>query len=380
MKTSPIGRLSGLLGLLLLLLTMTLQAQTTFSAGGVTYTVELYTRANYPIALAFAPDGRLFYTEKTTGSVRVVNADGSLQPEPVITLPTSALVERGLLGIALDPGYSDNGIIWVLHTAEATVRDFAANQIVRFHEAAGVGSDPQVMLSIPLTENTLIHNGGNLHFDKNGYLYLTIGDYENAANAQNLSVMPGKIHRFAVRDEGLVPAPGNPFAGDNEIGSIYAYGLRNSFDFAFDTRSDYLFATENGLHCDDEVNVILRGFNYGHGENYECGKYAAGINTTYYRQPLLSFTPTIAPTGIIVYDHPAAPAWQDNVFFCAWIDSEPLRMLTLDEKRQAVVTTTEIPLPPGVQCRIDIAIGLEGGLYFTTVNDEGGAIYRLLPE
>lgn len=381
MKKWQTLRLNLIAPLLLLLLTVSLQAQPArFNAAGVSYTVELYTQANYPIALDFAPDGRLFYTEKTTGSVRVINADGSLQPEPVITLPTSALVERGLLGIALDPAYASNGMIWVLHTAEATARDYAANRVVRFHEADGVGSDPEVMLSIPLTENNLIHNGGNLHFDKNGYLYLTIGDYENAANAQDLSVMPGKIHRFALRDEGLVPAPGNPFSGENEIASIYAYGLRNSFDFAFDTKSDYLFATENGLHCDDEVNIILRGFNYGHGENYTCGKYAAGINTVYYRQPLLSFTPTIAPTGIIVYDHPAAPAWQDNIFFCSWTDSEPLRMLTLDAKRQKVLTTTDIPLPRGVQCRIDIAVGPEGGLYFTTVNENGGAIYRLLPE
>jgi glucose/arabinose dehydrogenase len=147
----------------LFLLSLPLSAQDesaiiTDDVTGVSYRVELYLSANYPVALVFAPDGRLFYTEKTTGNVRVVSADGERQPEPVITLPTTALAERGMLGITLDPDYENNGMIWVAHSREATQTEFAAFNIVRFHDEDGVGSDPQGAHRPPQTR-PVFHRG-----------------------------------------------------------------------------------------------------------------------------------------------------------------------------------------------------------------------------
>jgi glucose/arabinose dehydrogenase len=338
---------------------------------GVRYTVEKYLTANYPVALAFAPDGRLFYTEKTTGNVRVVSADGELQRDPVIHLDTSALTERGMLGIALDPNYETNDYIWIFHTAEGTATQYASNNVVRFHEENGVGSDPQIMLSVPLTGGNLMHNGGNLHFDANGYLYVSFGDYENAANAQDMEVMQGKIHRFEVTDVGLVPAPGNPFPES----SIYALGLRNPFDFTIDPISGRLFAVDNGPTCDDEINVILPGFNYGWGEDYKCVGTGT-VDVERYAPPMMTFTPPEAPTGIVVYTHPAIPEWEGNLFFCAW-NFGSLRRVVLNETRSKVESVHEIDLGDA-QCRIDLEVGPEGALYFTTVGDDGGAIYRVM--
>ena len=338
----------------------------------VNYTVERYVLANYPVALAFAPDGRLFYTEKVTGNVRVVSSDGVLQPEPVINLPTTANRERGMLGIALDPDYADNGFIWVFHTVEGSARDYPANEIVRFREENGIGSDPQVMLSVPITNGEVEHNGGNLHFDTDGTLFVSFGDYREPANSQNMDVIPGKIHRFAIENDQLVPAPDNPFPDS----SIYAYGLRNPFDFTFDPISGRIFATENGQDCDDEINVILPGFDYGAREDYECVGTAL-LDDPLYMPPLLSFTPTIAPTGIVIYNHAAIPQWQGQLFFCAWNTGELTRVI-LNPGRTAVEETYSVDLQ-GAQCRIDLEIGPEGGLYFSTVGDEGGAIYRLMP-
>jgi glucose/arabinose dehydrogenase len=339
----------------------------------VSYTVERVILANYPVALAYAPDGRLFYTEKTTGSVRVISADGVLQPEPVIHLPTTANRERGMLGIALDPNYAENGYIWVFHTAEGTARDYPANNVVRFHEIDGVGSDPRIMLSVPITNGEVEHNGGNLHFDDDGLLYVSFGDYREPANSQDLTVMPGKIHRFAVVNDALVPAPDNPFPDS----SVYAYGLRNSFDFTFDPLSGRIFATENGQDCDDEINIILPGLNYGAGEDYECVGTAL-LDDPLYMPPLLSFTPTIAPTGIVVYDHPAIPQWRGQLFYCAWNTGTLTRVL-LNVGRTQVEETYLVDLQ-GAQCRIDLEVSPDGALYFTTVGEEGGAIYRLVVE
>lgn len=360
------------------------QSQAEFEVEGVRYRVERVQVANYPVALAFASDGRLFYTEKTTGNVRVISADGKLQPTPVINFVSSALAERGLIGLTLDPDYRENGMIWVFHTAEGTARDYPANRIVRFREQDGMGSDPEVMLSVPVETGSLIHNGGNLRFDDDGLLYVSFGDYDLPANSQDLTTIPGKIHRFEVTDDGLLSAPSNPVFDDDDTAnvqqSIFAYGLRNPWDFDFDAESGYLFATENGDNCDDEINLILPGFNYGAGEGYVCGDAAPGIDRTRYLQGLLTFTPTEAPTGIVVYDHPAVQQWTGKVFFCVWNDGIPLRMLTLNANRTAVEQIDPLPMPDGVQCRIDLEIAPDGSLYFTTVGSDGGAIYRIVPE
>ncbi len=360
------------------LVTMLAHAQETITdpESGVTYIVERYTVANYPVALAFAPDGRLFYTEKNTGNVRVIRPDGEVHPEPVLNLPTSALAERGMLGIALDPDYETNGHIWLMHVREATPRDYAALNLVRFVEESGLGHDPEVMFSIPLENKALIHMGGNIGFDSSGDLYISVGNMEIAAHAQNLDTPQGAIHRFAVTDDGLVPAESNPFADS----SIYAYGLRNPYDFAIDPLSDStrIFAVENGDQCDDEVNVVFAQFNYGAGENYTCGGVADGTDMAFYMPPLVAYTPTIAPTGIVVYDHEGIPEWHGNVFYCAWNTGTIYRMI-LNEQRTQAKAIYELPIGAAAQCRIDITIGPEGGLYFSTVGEEGGAIYRLLP-
>ena len=359
--------------LLALLLVSPLAAQDSTPDPGadVAYTVEPYMIANFPVALAFAPDGRLFYTEKATGNVRMVNADGSSQLKPVIHLDTDALVERGLLGIALDPGYSDNGFIWTYHTRPGSASDWPANEIVRFHEENGVGSDPQVMLSVPITNGELQHNSGNLHFDADGLLYVSIGDYGDAANAQDLTVYPGKIHRFEVTDDGLKPAPGNPFPDS----SIYAYGVRNTFDFTIDPYSGMLFGAENGFHCDDEINLILAGKNYGWSADYGTQCFGTEpLDLPDYMPPLLSYTPTIAPTGILVYDGDALPGWDGQLFFCAF-DTGIMTRVVLDELRTSVVSTTPVDLQ-GQTCHLDIAVGTDGNLYFADFSE----IYRIVPK
>jgi glucose/arabinose dehydrogenase len=362
---------------LLMSLSVSAQSSQTFTAGGVTYTVEKLTDANYPVALAYAPDGRLFYTEKISGNVRVISADGVLQAEPVITLAVDSLVERGLLGIAIDPAYDDNGYIWVFRTAPGTPRDYPANQVVRFTEADGVGRDPEILLSVPLVGGTLIHNGGNLHFDRRGRLYVSIGNYETPAFSQDLDVMPGKIHRFDVTEDGLVPAEGNPFEGS----SIYAYGLRNPFDFDFMPADDrvLLYASENGDSCDDEINLILPGKNYGAGPNYTCGGTAAGIDMATYQRPLLSFTPTEAPTAVLVYPNPDVAAWFGKLMFCVWNNGNPsLRLVTLNESLTQVEDVEELLLGEA-DCRIDLAAAPDGTLAFTSVGADGGQIWTLTP-
>jgi len=351
-----------------------ISAQDSFTdSEGVTYRVEKFMDANFPVGMVFTADGELFYVEKTTGNVRYVDADGKRQLAPVLTVETNALQERGMQSITLDPDYENNGYVWIFYTAEGTTRDYAANKVIRFHVIDGIGSDPVEMLSVTIDTGNLLHNGGGLKFDADGYLYIGIGDYGDAKRPQNLDVPHGKIHRFAVVDDALVIPDDNPSEGS----SIYAYGLRNPFDYDFDPVSGRPFATENGDNCDDEVNLILAGYNYGYREDYQCAGTKRITGLTRYLPPILSYTPTIAPAGIVFYQHPAVPQWENDLFFCSWNDGV-LHRVRLTSGRNQVESDNAIDMG-SIQCRIDVTVSPDGALYFGLVDGQGGAIYRLIP-
>lgn len=344
------------------------QAQT-----GITHNVEtVLDDVNFLTSMAFAPDGRLFYTEKETGRVRVINTAGQLQASPVIELVTDGMGERGLIGIAMDPDYEHNHFIWVHHTVPVFQEGVMVIQrIVRFREEGGQGYDPQVMLEVPVLNDDGVHYGGNLHFDSEGYLYFSLGDHYRAENTTNLEVYPGKIHRFKVEGDRLVVPDDNPWAGS----SAYAIGLRNPFDFVFDPYSDAMFATENGQQCDDEINLIRAGGNYGWRVGYDdvapCEDERIGEieGVTY---PLIHYTPTIAPVGIEVYSGDQMPYFQGMIFFCAWVDGK-MRGLTLDETRTQVIYSEEMDLR-NTRCETDILTGPDGALYYASST----AIYRMV--
>lgn len=330
------------------------------------YRIEFVTGANFPVAMAFAPDGRLFYTEKETGRVRVVSADGERQREPVIEVPTDAFIERGLLGITLDPNYTENGYIWIYHTQPNTIEPpYPINKVVRFREENGIGTDPIDMLAVPVVTREGHHNGGNLRFDETGYLYVSIGDYGDANFAQEITAMPGRIHRFAVVDDALVPAPDNPF----EENSTLAYGLRNPFDFDFDLNGIDLIASENGPTCDDEINLIIPGGNYGWQPNYDCNATSGRFVS-----PIISYTPTEALTGVLVYDGEMFPEWYGDVFYCGWNRGRMWRG-TFDEQRTRFADTHVMDLD-GEICSTDVEIHPDGSIYFAAPD----AIYRITRE
>jgi len=330
--------------------------------------VERVIVADFPVALAFAPDGRLFYTEKEGGRVRVVSPEGVLQPQPVISLPTDSYVERGMLGIAIDPDFETNHFIWVFHTQPNTIEPpLPINKIVRFTEVDGIGQDPVEMLSVPVTTREGFHMGGNLHFGPDGMLYVSIGDIGDEAAAQEIDAITGRIHRFEVVGDMLVPAPGNPF-DDN---STWAYGLRNPFDFDFDPVSGDIIAGENGPTCDDEINLIFPGGNYGWRPDYPCDDNAPQ-DAARFVYPLVFYTPPEAITGVLVYDGAMFPEWQNDVFFCGW-NRGIMRRMTLDEDRALVERITDVPLP-NQTCSTDIEVAPDGSIYFTNYN----SIYRII--
>jgi glucose/arabinose dehydrogenase len=244
----------------------------------------LATGLAFPTNVAFAPDGRVFFTEKDTGRVRIMR-DGRLLPDPFATLPVDGGGEKGLLGIALDPAFPAEPWVYVYYSDATDHR----NRLVRIRAEGDVGTERQTLLDLLPTVNGY-HNGGDLAFGPDGKLYVVTGEAHEAERAQDPNDLGGKVLRL--NPDGTVPAD-EPFGPRSPV---YALGIRNSFGICFDPGSGGLWETENGPSSDDEVNRIVAGKDYGWPEQLGPGGAPA------YVDPVLDFEDVIVPTGCAVTD------------------------------------------------------------------------------
>ncbi len=323
----------------------------------VAFRVETFlSNLNFPVTMAFAPDGRLFFNELRTGRVRVV-VNGVLQAQAFATLPVEVNDERGLLGLAFDPQFASNRFVYVLHSDPSGVQ-----RVVRFTDDNGTGINPTVIVdNLPSATN---HNGGNIRFGPDGFLYVSIGDSLDPANAQDPNSLSGKLLRY--NSNGTVVAT-NPFGANNPAFNL---GLRNSFDFTFHPQAGTIYASENGPDCDDEINRVVAGGNYGWRPNYPCGD-----TSTQFIAPLIRFTPNIAPTGITFYTGSVFPQFTGSLFMVD-LNEGRVRRFVVNEAMQGQITSSEIVVNGGFGGLVDIVQGPDGFIYFSSTT----AILRIVPQ
>ncbi|MBI4277686.1 MAG: PQQ-dependent sugar dehydrogenase, partial [Armatimonadetes bacterium] len=205
-----------------------------------------------------------------------------------------------------------------------------------------------------------IRTGGLLKIGPDEKLYLTIGDLNRPALAQNLQSPAGKVLRYNL--DGSIP-PDNPFPGS----PIFTLGHGNVFGMAFHPLSGRAYVTDNGPDRDDEVNVLDGGANYGWP--VVMGK----TGDPRFVDPILTFTPTIAPTGAAFYTGDRYPrAYRHNLFFGAWNTGQVYRVVLAPPAYRRVVKV-EMVLPARLDGIVDVAQGADGYLYFTTRS----AIHRI---
>jgi glucose/arabinose dehydrogenase len=318
-----------------------------------------------PVGMVFDPEGRIFYTERETGNVRLF-ANGELQDSPVITFAVDSTDERGFLGITVAPDFADNHFIYVYYICAEDIEGCPTpeSRVVRFEERDGIGSNPVTVFTSPNAAKK--HVSGGIHFGPDGKLFVSIGDNLYPENSQDLATKQGKIHR--INPDGSLPDDNPSFNQPEVVPSIYAYGMRNSFDFTFDTLvPGRIFAAENGPYCDDELNRVEAGYNYGWRPDYPCddGNPDPEFNTIPPFFYLGEEPCCIAPTGVAVYTGDQIPQWKDHLFMSSY-NNGSLYHFVPDASR---TTPLSVGIIDGVKANMTVVNGPGGALYYI----EGGA-------
>lgn len=329
---------------------------------------------NDPAGFTFGPGGSIYFLERGTGLVRRYN----VRTKKLHTLFSISGVdgngERGALGIALSPDWPTKPYMYVYVTRKSTPSSPLQNQLVRITLSKGRGVGMHILFTQPVSSATN-HNGGRILFGPDKKLYIIIGENADPSNSQNLRNLRGKILR--------VNAPGNasdgsPAAG-NFQGRIWAYGIRNSFGFTFDSSTGLLWETENGPNCNDEINLIQMGHNYGWGTNESCGSATPPLDTNNSGPrprtlPKVYFRATLGLTGdAFCHGCGLGPAAEGRLFF-GCVNDGILRSMALDAGRTNKMGSVAKVLTGPSSLIYSLETAPNGRIYFSNPN----GIYRLV--
>jgi glucose/arabinose dehydrogenase len=330
----------------------------------------------HPWGLAFLPDGRMLVTERP-GRLRIVGADGKLDPSPVTGLPkVEEFGQGGLLDVALHPKFKENGLVYLSYAARG--QGGVGTEVIRGRLQGSQLADVRTVFRAEPKSGGGRHFGSRLVFDRNGLLYVTLGERGEQERAQKLDDHAGKIVRIG--DDGRVPDD-NPFRGTaGAKPEIYSLGNRNVQGAALHPQTGVLWAHEHGPQGGDEVNVIRAGTNYGwpvitYGANYGTGtKIGEGTEKPGMAQPIHKWVPSIAPSGMAFYEGDKFSKWKGNLFVGALKD----RMLVRLELEGERITKEERMLKDTLGRIRDVRSGPDGYLYLLTDSSDG-ALVRLEP-
>ncbi|OPG93974.1 glucose sorbosone dehydrogenase [Chryseobacterium mucoviscidosis] len=304
-----------------------------------------------PWELVSVPDGRMFVTERP-GAVRVIES-GELASEPLIEFaaPFHEEGEGGLLGLAADPDFDDNGYLYAYHSY--LEGDDIANRVLRLKVSGGKATiDKELLGDIPGGMN---HNGGRIKIGPDHLLYITTGERYEPELAQNEDSLGGKILRIGL--DGSIPED-NPWPNS----PVYSMGHRNAQGLAWNPNNGYLYVTEHGQRNFDEINRIEAGENYGwpevEGDDDNNGAYQAPLAH--------SGDETWAPSGVAYIEE---GPWAGSLL-AANLRGEQLLKITLSEDGTKV--TQVEPIFEGEWGRIrNVTAGEDGKLYVLTNNRDG---------
>ena len=311
------------------------------------------------------------------GRLRLIGKTGELYPQPIGGLPPIRQHgQGGLLDVVLHPGFANNRLVYF---SFAEVGDGGVGTAVargRFeHQQL---KDVEVIFRLLPKSGARQHFGSRLVFDRQGHLFITLGDRGDRPRAQRLDDHAGSSIRL--QDDGRIPDD-NPFLGQaNARPEIFSYGHRNMQGAALHPQTGEVWAHEHGPQGGDELNVLRAGVNYGwpvitYGVNYVIGtRIGEGTHKAGMAQPLHYWVPSIAPSGMTFYTGERFPAWRGNLL----IGSLKFRQLVRLELAGERVVHEERLLSDLFGRIRDVRQGPDGLIYLLTDEDDGKLI-RLLP-
>ena len=340
-----------------------------------------------PWGLAFLPDGKMLVTEKP-GRLRVVSADGKTMSEPVAGLPTvDSRGQGGLLDVSLDPAFQKNQLIyWSFSEPGQEMMNNTGVARGRFVDgAAPKVENVQVIFHQQPSLNSPLHFGGRLVWNRDGTLFVTLGDRSitpGRMQAQKMDSLIGKLVR--INADGSVPKD-NPFVGKEGIRpEIWSFGHRNIQAATLHPQTGELWEVEHGTRGGDEVNIARKGKDYGwptiaYGIEYQGPPITGGIQQQAgMEQPVYYWDPNIAPSGMIFYTGKLFPAWQNSMFIGGLGSTNLVR---LSVKGDHVVGEERLlqDLQPARERIRDVRQGPDGAIYLLTDNAKG-RILKLVPK
>lgn len=331
---------------------------------------------NKPWGIVSLPDGRFLITERE-GTMRIATPSGNLS-DRITGLPAvNADGQGGLLGITIDPAFSDNRMIyWTFseNSSEGNLTAVAKGKLSA--DDKKIENITVIYRATPAYKGTL-HYGSRILFDKTGNLIFSTGersDKETRPQAQDIKSGLGKVLRITTDGK---PAPGNPFLDNKDARpELYSYGHRNVQGLAFHPVTGDLWENEFGPRGGDELNRIQAGKNYGwptitYGQEYSGETIGDGITQKEgMEQPVYYWDPVISPSGMTFYSSDSIPEWKNNLFISGLSSTHIARLVIENNK----VVGEERLLADEAQRFRDVTQGKDGALYAVTDN---GRLYRI---
>lgn len=329
----------------------------------------------HPWSLAFLPDGRKLVTERP-GRLRVIE-NGQLRGTPVAGVPeVFASGQSGLLDVLPAPDFADSGQLYLSYVHGNRRANHTRIARARFDGERLHDVEP-IFTTMPAKSGDP-HGGGRMAWLPDGTLLMSMGDgFFHREEAQNLSSHIGKLLRIDA--DGRAPDD-NPFVGrSGALPEIYSLGHRHIQGVVHDPSTDTLYTHEHGPRGGDELNVIEPGRNYGwplvsHGRDYSRALITPFTRMTGMEDPLLVWTPSIAPAGLALYDGDLFPHWQGDLFVAA-LAEKSLRRVAMRDGQPGEQQVLLRELDQRVR---DVRTGPEGALYVLT-DERDGQLLRLLP-
>ncbi len=383
--------LSGLIGLTMVLTTTATLAQTT----SVTLKIDVINSSlQSPWGLAFLPDKRMLVTERV-GVLKLLNASGQTQSTLSGVPAVNSVGQGGLLDVALDPAFASNQRIYLSFSESDAVNPSLSGTAIaraRLDLVANQLRDVSVIYRQLPKVNSSGHFGSRLVFDRDGYLFITLGDRQSRAQrgfAQDLTRGNGKVVRITTDGK---PAPGNPgFGAAGALPGIWSYGHRNPQGAALHPGTGELWVSEHGPQGGDEINLALPGRNYGwpiisYGQEYGT-PIAVGEGTSKegMEQPVSVWVSrdgtdspgllksSIAPSGLAFYTGDKFPEFRRNLFSGALAGTALWRIVLGGPQGKNEVFRERLLANLGERMR-DVRQGSDGWIYLLT---DSGKLLRV---